>query len=53
MLLAVFLLLIGLFNLFAPRAARFASIGWKIRNAEPSDAYLAVHRIGGGFDDPI
>ncbi|MCZ8513384.1 hypothetical protein O9H85_13290 [Paenibacillus filicis] len=47
--LAIFLVLIGLFNLFAPRAAWFASIGWKIRNAEPSDAYLIMHRFGGGI----
>ncbi|WP_366414803.1 DUF6199 family natural product biosynthesis protein [Paenibacillus sp. GP183] len=46
---AIFLVLVGLFNLFAPRAAWFVSIGWKISNAEPSDAYLVMHRIGGGI----
>lgn len=42
------ILIIGLFNLFAPRAAWFVSIGWKIRDAEPSDTSLIVYRIGGG-----
>jgi hypothetical protein len=46
---AVFLVVIGLFSLFAPRIAWFFSIGWKIRNSEPSDAYLIMNRIGGGI----
>ncbi|SEC40511.1 hypothetical protein SAMN05443246_3986 [Paenibacillus sp. GP183] len=46
---AIFLALLGLFNLFAPRAAWYGSIGWKLRDAEPSDAYLIILRIGGGI----
>lgn len=46
---AILLAFIGLFNLFVPRVAWFAAIGWKIRNAEPSEAYLIIHRIGGGL----
>ncbi|WP_338045192.1 DUF6199 family natural product biosynthesis protein [Paenibacillus humicola] len=47
--LAVFLIFAGLFNLLAPRAAWHGSIGWKPRQAKPSEAYLALHRIGGGI----
>jgi hypothetical protein len=45
--LAIFLLMVGLFNTLAPRAAWYGSIGWKLRDAEPSDVYLAIARMGG------
>lgn len=35
---------LGIFN---PRLAWYLSEGWKFRDAEPSDAYLAWSRIGG------
>jgi hypothetical protein len=46
---AFLLLLIGLFHVIFPRASWFMSIGWKLRDAEPSDAYLALSRVGGGL----
>lgn len=47
--IAFFLLIVGLVHLIFPTASWFLSIGWKIRNAEPSDAYLVLSRIGGGI----
>ncbi|MCZ8514969.1 hypothetical protein O9H85_21600 [Paenibacillus filicis] len=47
--IAFFLLIIGLMNLIFPYASWFLYIGWKIRNAEPSDAYLLFSRIVGGI----
>jgi len=44
---ALLLLVIGLFHIFAPYAAWYISLGWKLRDAEPSDAYLTMSRIGG------
>lgn len=45
----VVLLLVGLFHLAFPYVSWFLSIGWKIRDAEPSDAYLGFTRVGGGI----
>ncbi|MDI9260273.1 DUF6199 family natural product biosynthesis protein [Alicyclobacillus sendaiensis] len=42
-----FAFVVGLFHLFAPRAAWYLHIGWKIRGAEPTDEYLALVRVGG------
>lgn len=41
------LILLGLFNLIFPRAAWFLEIGWKIRDSEPSDGALILHRVIG------
>lgn len=43
------LLAVSLFHLLAPRLAWSLHIGWKLKNAEPSDAYLAMARVGGGI----
>lgn len=43
-----FLLLVGgVFSAAFPYAAWYGSIGWKIRDAEPSEAALAMNRVGG------
>ncbi|OFW75576.1 MAG: hypothetical protein A2201_11765 [Alicyclobacillus sp. RIFOXYA1_FULL_53_8] len=44
---AFFLLLIGLLHVFFPKASWYTSIGWKLRDAEPSDTYLTLSRVGG------
>ena len=46
-LLAIFLLAVGAWNVFAPRTAWYLSHGWRFRNAEPSDAALTIQIIGG------
>lgn len=43
----VILVIIGLFHIFAPRAAWYLHIGWKLKNAEPTEGYLWSIRIGG------
>ena len=35
--------------MLAPRAAWYLSVGWKLRDAEPSDTYLIMNRLGGGL----
>lgn len=45
----VILLLAGGVHLLFPRATWYLSIGWKIADAEPSDDYLALTRVGGGI----
>lgn len=46
-LLGLLLLAIGAVGTFAPRAAWYLSYGWRFRDAEPSDAALAVQVCGG------
>ena len=46
-LAGILLLALGAWNAFAPRSAWYISYGWRFRNAEPSDAALAVQAIGG------
>lgn len=46
-LVGLFFIAIGLFHLLAPYASWYMSVGWKLRDAEPSDAYLVMTRIGG------
>lgn len=47
--IGLFFILIGLFHLAFPYASWYLSIGWKIRDAEPSDGYLVLTRVGGGL----
>ena len=42
--LIVVFLLIGAVNTAAPKAAWFLEVGWKLKDAEPSDAALAWNR---------
>ncbi len=37
----------GVFSVTNPRAAWFLNRGWMYRNAEPSDLYLGLSRVGG------
>ncbi|MBE6961774.1 MAG: hypothetical protein E7445_04890 [Ruminococcaceae bacterium] len=46
-MLAIFLLAVGAWNTFVPRSAWYLSYGWRFRDAEPSDAALTAHIIGG------
>lgn len=48
-LLAVCLLGLGAWNLFAPRSAWWLGWGWRYRNAEPSDLAIGLYRVGGGI----
>lgn len=41
------LVVIGLFNLLAPRAAWYLEIGWKIKDSEPRDLAIILHRVMG------
>jgi hypothetical protein len=46
-LIAVVLLLLGVWNLFAPKSVWWLGHGWAYRNAEPSDLALTMYRLGG------
>ncbi len=41
------LVAMGLLLIFRPRWAFFLDLGWRVKDAEPSDLYLAVAKIGG------
>lgn len=41
------LILAGLFSIIFPRAAWFLEIGWKIKDSEPSEGALILHRAIG------
>ena len=45
--LAIILFCAGAIGVFAPHVAWYIEWGWRFRNAEPSSAALAVHRIAG------
>lgn len=45
--LALLLLGLGAWNLFAPKSAWWLARGWWYKNAEPSDLAIAAYRIGG------
>jgi len=48
----VFIFLItvfGIVNVFVPYVGWYLSIGWKIKDAEPSDLALGMQRLGGGI----
>ena len=47
-LLGLMLLAVGAFNALVPKAAWYLSHGWRYKDAEPSEAALAVGRISGG-----
>ena len=47
-ILIMLLIVIGLFNLFAPQTSWYLSHGWKYKNAEPSEAAIGLNRFGGG-----
>jgi len=46
-LVGFILIIIGVISAVSPQSAWYMSIGWKFRDAEPSDAALAMHRITG------
>ncbi|TCZ76577.1 hypothetical protein E0485_13365 [Paenibacillus albiflavus] len=49
-MLIIFLLIViifGIINIFSPQAGWYLTIGWKFKDAEPSDAALFVQRLSG------
>lgn len=46
---SVVLLLVGIWLVFSPKSAWWVSVGWRFKNAEPSDLALMLNRIGGGI----
>ena len=48
-LLGLLAIAVGIFNLAVPRTAWYLSYGWRFKDAEPSDAALALGRLGGGI----
>ena len=47
-LLALPLIALGLWGLIAPRSIWYISVGWRLKDAEPSETTLRVERISGG-----
>lgn len=47
-IIAILMIIIGLFNLASPRTAWYLSCGWRFKDAEPSEAALVLGRLGGG-----
>ncbi|MDD5934092.1 MAG: hypothetical protein PUC65_00760 [Clostridiales bacterium] len=47
-LMAIILLVVGIFNISSPRTAWYLEYGWRYKNAEPSDFALIMNRISGG-----
>ena len=45
--IGILMVLFGLIGLFSPRTAWYLEIGWKLRDAEPSDLALGANRVGG------
>lgn len=46
-LFGLILMVFGIISAVSPQSAWYISIGWKFKDAEPSDAALAMHRITG------
>ena len=46
--MAIFLLGIGIFNIFSPYTAWYLQYGWRYKDAEPSDDALIMNRVLGG-----
>ena len=40
-------LALGALNIFLPELGWYLNVGWKFRDAEPSDAALTMTRVGG------
>lgn len=43
----IFLLVLGAVNFFLPEISFYLRYGWAVENAEPSDTYITVAKIGG------
>lgn len=46
-LLAIILIIMGVFNTAAPSLSWYIGYGWRFKNAEPSDSVLVLNRIVG------
>ncbi|GGP10701.1 DUF6199 family natural product biosynthesis protein [Oceanobacillus neutriphilus] len=45
----IILIIYGLISIFSPRTAWWLSLGWQLKNSEPSHAALIANRVGGVF----
>lgn len=45
--MGILLILTGIFNVFFPKAAWYLEIGWKVKDSEPSEGALILHRVIG------
>ncbi|GAA0340953.1 hypothetical protein GCM10008931_35650 [Oceanobacillus oncorhynchi subsp. oncorhynchi] len=43
------LIIYGLVSIFSPRTAWKLSLGWQLKDAEPSHSALIANRVGGVF----
>lgn len=48
-ILALILLAVGIWQMKYPETLFYVNRGWMFREAEPSDTYLAMTRVGGGI----
>ena len=46
---ALLLVCVGIFNIASPHTAWYLQHGWRYKNAEPSDAAIAIRRISGAI----
>lgn len=45
----ILLIIYGLISIFSPKTTWWLSIGWQLRNTEPTEKALIANRIGGAF----
>jgi hypothetical protein len=48
-LIPAIFILVCLISLVWPRGIWYLSVGWMVKNTEPSDAVLIMTRLGGGL----
>lgn len=48
-IVCVLLIIYGLVSIFSPKTAWKLSLGWQIKDSEPSNSALIANRIGGIF----
>ena len=48
-LLGIMFAALGVFNVAKPEKAWYMSVGWQIKNAEPSDTAIGYYRASGIF----
>jgi hypothetical protein len=46
-LILFIMLIMFIISIFAPYVGWWMSVGWKLRDAEPSDMALVMYRVGG------
>ena len=48
-LVGLIALILGIVEIVNPRLTWYLNIGWKLKDAEPSDLALLMNRVGGAF----